>query len=407
MSFGQATRHWSHDLAARRVKRLGSAIAGVGMVAIVGILAIGGFASATDDSDEKARPADSSSAAAAGYVEGPITPGCPLGKAVDGLTGEQLTNATAIAQVAVQRGLGRPGAVLGIMTGDTESDLINVGHGDSMGPSSRGLFQQMGSWGPMEVRMNPAGSAGLFFDAVVKIPGWQQREPWNVAQQVQSSEFDGHHYRDGKLLGYGDNYKAKYDSATKWTNQLLSTCATPPPAAGSGGVAVSGVTVTLPTGANVDPLVAGKTIQAPTAAVARGLAAGFAAVGLPYVYGGGTSGGPADQGCSRAGGALNSCQGTVGFDCSGLTGYVLRQAGFQIPDNSGGQRGAGVGVPRAQGRPGDIIGYEGHVAVYLGVIGADEYLLEAPDVGMNVQIRKAYWSNHNTPADSNLHRYWS
>lgn len=174
-----------------------------------------------------------------------------------------------------------------------------------------------------------------------------------------------------------------------------------------GGVALRGVAVTLPSGPDVDPAVAGKTITAPTPAMAKGLAAGLATVGMPYVYGGGTDGGPPDQGCARAGGALNSCQGLVGFDCSGLTAYVLARAGYPIPDNSAGQRADGQPVPRDDGEPGDIIGYPGHVAVYLGLIGGTAYLLEAPEPGRNIHIRTAYWTNEGQPVDTFLHRYWT
>jgi cell wall-associated NlpC family hydrolase len=172
-------------------------------------------------------------------------------------------------------------------------------------------------------------------------------------------------------------------------------------------IGVNGLNVTLPSGPHVAAGAAGKVITAPTAAVAKGLAAGLAAVGLPYVWGGGTAGGPADQGCSRAGGSSNSCQGIVGFDCSGLTAYVLGQSGYGIPTYSGAQRTSGTSVPWSAGRPGDIIGYQGHVAVYLGYINGTQYLLEAPDVGMYVQVRPVYFANGGVPVDSVLHRFWS
>ncbi len=171
-------------------------------------------------------------------------------------------------------------------------------------------------------------------------------------------------------------------------------------------VVLNGRRVTIPSGPHVAAGAAGKVIIAPTLAMAKGLAAGLAAIGIPYVYGGGTNDGGADQGCARAGGALNSCKGIVGFDCSGLTGYVLQQSGVHIPTYSAAQRAGGKSVSWANGVPGDIIGYKGHVAVYLGMIGGTRYLLEAPDVGKFVQVRSVYYSNGGIPVDAVLHRYW-
>ncbi len=174
--------------------------------------------------------------------------------------------------------------------------------------------------------------------------------------------------------------------------------------AGPGGtsVAVSGVAVTIPNNRFVVEALRGKTIQAPNAAVAGGLAAGFAQLGLPYVWGGGGGAGP-DNGCGRGGGSKNSCGSDTGFDCSGLTGYVLGQAGFSIPGNSASQRNAGTSVPWSQGVVGDIIGFPGHVAIYLGVIGGQKYILEASDVGIPIHIVPL----RRTDFDSVLHRYWT
>ena len=126
----------------------------------------------------------------------------PAGAAVPGLTAEQTGNAATIVSVADARGLGIDGAVVGVMTALTESSLMNIGFGDAAGPDSRGLFQQRDSWGPASVRMDPAGAAGLFYDRLETITGWQTMAPWAAAQQVQHSAFSN-----------GSNYAANYQTA--------------------------------------------------------------------------------------------------------------------------------------------------------------------------------------------------
>ena len=168
-------------------------------------------------------------------------------------------------------------------------------------------------------------------------------------------------------------------------------------------VLASGTTVTIPNNQYVSAALAGQTITAPNAAVAAGLAAGFSALGLPYVWGGGGSGAGPNNGCARGGGAYNSCGTTVGFDCSGLTAYVLAQAGYITPGDSGSQRTGGVSIPWEQGQPGDIVGFPGHVAIYLGTINGQRYILEASWVGTPIHIVPLTRSDY----DNQLHRYWT
>jgi cell wall-associated NlpC family hydrolase len=167
-------------------------------------------------------------------------------------------------------------------------------------------------------------------------------------------------------------------------------------------VSTNGPDVTIPNNSYVTPALAGKTIKAPTPAVARGLAAGFAVLGMPYVWGGGGSGEGPNNGCGRGGGDYNSCGTTIGFDCSGLTGYVMAQAGESAPDNSGAQRAGGVPVPWDQGQPGDIVGFPGHVATYLGIVDGQRYILEASWVGTPIHVVPLT----RTDYDQRLHRYW-
>lgn len=60
-------------------------------------------------------------------------------------------------------------------------------------------------------------------------------------------------------------------------------------------------------------------------------------------------------------------------------------------------------MPWVQGQPGDIIGFPGHVAIYLGTINGTRYLLEASTVGVPVHVKALTRSDY----DAVLYRYWS
>lgn len=69
-------------------------------------------------------------------------------------------------------------------------------------------------------------------------------------------------------------------------------------------------------------------------------------IGNPYVYGG------------------NSL--TNGVDCSGFTKAIYAAFGYNLPRTSTQQRSVGKEVPFSQAKPGDLICYSGHVAIYIG-----------------------------------------
>ena len=85
-------------------------------------------------------------------------------------------------------------------------------------------------------------------------------------------------------------------------------------------------------------------------------------MGVPYSWGGGSLTGPST--------GVGSGEGTVGFDCSGLTRYAFAGVGVQLPRFSGDQFNAGRKVSPAEAKRGDLLfwgpGGSQHVAIYLG-----------------------------------------
>lgn len=57
---------------------------------------------------------------------------------------------------------------------------------------------------------------------------------------------------------------------------------------------------------------------------------------------------------------------TNGADCSGFTFRIYSDFGYSLPRTSYQQRSVGKGVEYNEAQPGDLICYEGHVALYIG-----------------------------------------
>lgn len=164
-------------------------------------------------------------------------------------------------------------------------------------------------------------------------------------------------------------------------------------------VAVSGNLITLPVSPYVPAEMQGQVVVAPSTQVASAIAAGLTWVGLPYSWGGGGAGGPS-TGLCVSGPASNDCNIT-GFDCSGLTSYVAKRWGASIPRLSADQRNRTKGISWDVALPGDIIGYDGHVSIYLGTFNGVRWQLEAPQSGDYVKV-----SRIGRGPDNVAYRYW-
>lgn len=113
----------------------------------------------------------------------------------------QMEVARKIIEEGLRRGLPPEAIQIALATALTESGLRSlanssvpdslmfandgVGHDhDSVGP-----FQQRQSWGATADLMDPTKSAGKFYDALVKVHGWQDMGVAEAAQSVQRSAF--------------------------------------------------------------------------------------------------------------------------------------------------------------------------------------------------------------------------
>ncbi len=104
------------------------------------------------------------------------------------LDSEQARNAATITAIADRRGLPARAASIAIATAMQESKLRNIDYGDR---DSLGLFQQRPSqgWGTPTQIMDPVYSTNAFYDALVKIKGYETMVITEVAQKVQRSAF--------------------------------------------------------------------------------------------------------------------------------------------------------------------------------------------------------------------------
>lgn len=165
------------------------------------------------------------------------------------------------------------------------------------------------------------------------------------------------------------------------------------PGAPGGPIAVNGVNVDLPPAAGITG-----TIKAPNLTAAKAITAGLTQLGILYSWGGGDAGGPTTgtlEGCS-ANCLANDPLHTSGYDCAGLMLYLWAQVGVDAPRNSQTQAQSGRQVPYEQRVAGDMIGFPGHVAMYVGNFNGTDYMLEAPYSGSHVRIapvRDGHYAN--------------
>lgn len=101
-------------------------------------------------------------------------------------TPEQAVNAATISAVGTTRGLPERAVAIALATALQESGLRNIQHGDR---DSLGLFQQRPSqgWGTTKQIMDPTYAAGVFYEHLVKVSGYERlpsRSPRSACSAV-------------------------------------------------------------------------------------------------------------------------------------------------------------------------------------------------------------------------------
>ncbi|MDH2415000.1 hypothetical protein [Nocardioides sp. CER19] len=101
---------------------------------------------------------------------------------------DQAQNAGVIAAIGVRRGLPARAVTIALATAMQESKLHNLDYGDR---DSVGLFQQRPSqgWGTRKQLKDPVYAIGRFYDALVRVDGYESMRITEAAQKVQRSGF--------------------------------------------------------------------------------------------------------------------------------------------------------------------------------------------------------------------------
>jgi cell wall-associated NlpC family hydrolase len=327
----------------------------IGLVMVVVVL----FTVITGSGDDDQAGSCGAAGAVAGTAVAVASGNLP--QAVGPYSGEQVVNAAAILTIGKQRGLTWQAQQAALMAAMTESSLNNLQGGDR---DSAGLFQMRPSqgWGTHAQVTDINYAINLFYERLVKVPGWDSMAPGTAAQAVEGSAFP-------------DAYATKAALAVQMMNALA-------------GVTVQTVSQTS-TGASCaghgtanTALAAGEQPATGPHAAQINQVIGFAKqqLGKAYVLGG---------------------AGPTVWDCSGLTKVAYAQIGINIDAGHSATTQWRNGVARgqmhslSQAQPGDLIFWGGDDAWHVGISLGGNMMIAAPKEGDVVKIQQVWGTPNN------------
>ncbi|MGW3493086.1 C40 family peptidase [Streptomyces sp. NPDC001020] len=313
------------------------------------------------------------SAAVSKQVESILKGGNKAAVSVPGLDdpAEQIPNAETIQATGVAMKVPARGQIVALATALQESGLRNLGYGDR---DSLGLFQQRPSqgWGTSQQVRDPVHASTKFYEALLKVSGWQSMTVTQAAQAVQNS-------------GFPDAY-AKWEPLATALQKAIAK--SPPPGSSSttgnkGEQADSspGRCATGEDGAKFGPIPPGSVPEgykipadAPKS-IRTAIRWGLGQLGTPYQWGGA---------CTDAHGQdpMGRC------DCSSLMQASYKAGGISISRTTYTQVKEGKAVSVDALKPGDLLFTRGTAEVpeHVGMFVGDGLILHAPRTGDVVKI---------------------
>lgn len=140
------------------------------------------------------------SGAEAAACEVSSAPGAPV-SGTGSWNGTQTAHAATIVTAGAKRDVPPRGFVIALATAMQESGLRNLANstvpesltlphaGVGHDHDSVGLFQQRPGWGSVRERMTPSYAADKFYEALLRVEGWQDMRLTDAAQAVQRSAY--------------------------------------------------------------------------------------------------------------------------------------------------------------------------------------------------------------------------
>jgi cell wall-associated NlpC family hydrolase len=283
-------------------------------------------------------------------------------------SGDQVKNAAAILSIGKQRGLTQHAQQTALMAAMTESTLNNLQGGDR---DSAGLFQMRPSqgWGTHAQITDISYAINLFYERLVKVPGWDTKTPGEAAQAVEGSAFP-------------DAYATKSAYAVEMMNALSGVTVSTVSQTNEGATCTAGAAAGASGGGTNNALATGEQPATGPHAAQINQVIGFAKqqLGEAYVLGG---------------------AGPNVWDCSGLTKVAYARIGINIDAGHSATTQWRNGVARGQMhplsevQPGDLIFWGGNDAWHVGISLGGDMMIAAPKVGDVVKIQKVWGTPNN------------